>query len=599
MYLRLHFKREGTLVRASAGCYNPVMHQPLFLPMTRAELDLLGWDAVDVLLVTGDAYVDHPSFGAALIGRWLGDQGLRVGIIAQPDWRDPQSVAALGRPGLFAGITAGAMDSMVSNYTANKKLRRDDAYAPGGHYGLRPNRASVVYANLVKHAFPGLPIVLGGIEASLRRLAHYDYWDDHLRRSLLLDAKADILVYGMGERQVLEIARRLERNEALAGIAGTAVPCAQPPTDQPIRRLPSWEEIAADPKRLLRATLLSEAEQDWRAGRTLAQAHGDRWVVVFPPARPLATAELDALYALPFTRRSHPAYSEPIPALEPVLNSIVTHRGCFGGCTFCGLGAHQGKIIQSRSLESILAEARSFALRPTFHGTITDLGGPTANMYGLTCRRPAGECRRASCLFPTLCRQLETSHRAQLEALAKVRALPHVRHVFVASGIRYDLALVDPDYLSGLVAGGYVSGALKVAPEHTEPEILARMRKPRVEQFWEFVRRFREESRKAGQPGLLTAYFISAFPGSQQRDMLRLAAQAREQQLRMEQMQDFIPLPQTLAGAMYFSGVDYRTGRSLTIARELPERQAQRRALVGRAVRRPLARKEKQASPKK
>ncbi len=544
----------------------------------------LGWDELDVLLVTGDAYVDHPSFGAAVIGRFLVSRGFRAGVIAQPDWKRPQDIARLGRPRLYAGVTAGAMDSLVANYTANKKLRRDDAYTPGNAYGRRPNRASIVYANLARAAFPGLPVALGGIEASMRRLAHYDYWEDRVRRSLLLDAKADILVYGMGEHAAVEIARRLDRGEPLAGIPGTAVVSGVLPEDPRLLLLPSFEAVAEDKRLLVRAALDEERGREAHPGRVLAQPHGKRFVVVYPPALPLSAAEMDAIYDLPYARAAHPGYAEPVPALEPVRHSIITHRGCFGGCSFCALGQHQGKLIQSRSAGSALAEARRLAARKDFHGTITDLGGPTANMYALRCLRPQGPCGRPSCLHPGLCRHLETSHAAQLDLLRQVAAVPGVKHVFVASGVRYDLALCDPAYLDGLVAGGHVSGALKVAPEHADSRVLGRMRKPGWPVFERFVRAYQAAADRHKRQALLTAYFIASFPGGSAEQMRQAAGQARRLGLRVEQMQDFIPLPMTLAGVMYATGLDPWTHEPLAVSRTHQERKQQRRTLLRRGM---------------
>ncbi|MEW6515995.1 MAG: YgiQ family radical SAM protein [candidate division FCPU426 bacterium] len=558
------------------------LKQPGFLPMTREEMRRLGWNELDVLLVSGDAYVDHPSFGTAVIGRYLVSRGFRTGVIAQPDWKQPQEITRLGRPRLFAGITAGAMDSLVANYTANKKLRRDDAYAPGGAHGRRPNRASIIYANLIQRAFPGLAVVLGGIEASLRRLAHYDYWEDRVRRSLLLDAKADLIVYGMGELAVAEIARRLDQESDLAGIPGTAAVVASLPGDPGLVMLPSYEDLVQDRRLLTRAATDEERAREGHPARVIAQPHGKRWVAVYPPSRPLGAAELDEIYGLPFAREAHPSYAEPVPALEPVRHSIITHRGCFGGCSFCALGLHQGKVIQSRSAESVLAEARRLAARPDFHGTLTDLGGPTANMYGLRCSRPHGPCSRPSCLVPEVCRHLETSHAAQLKLLKQAAAIPGVRHVFVASGIRYDLALCDPGYLSGLVHGGHVSGALKVAPEHADSEVLALMRKPPWEVFERFVRAYQAACTRSGQRGLLTAYFIASFPGADAAGMKQAAVQAKRLGLRVEQMQDFIPLPMTLAGVMYATGENPWTRKKLAVPRTHQERRRQRQTLLRR-----------------
>ncbi|MBN1596628.1 YgiQ family radical SAM protein [candidate division FCPU426 bacterium] len=563
-------------------CYNQLMQQPDFLPMSRSQMQTLGWEELDILLVSGDAFVDHPSFGTALIGRFLVHQGFRVGVVAQPDWKKPSSVTVLGRPRLFAGVTAGAMDSMVSNYTANRKLRRNDAYAPGGRYGLRPNRATLVYANLVKQAFPGLPVVLGGIEASLRRMVHYDYWEDKIRRSLLLDAKADILVYGMGEKPVLEIAKRLSRHASLDNIAQTVIVRSQVEIGRAVT-LPSYEDILKDKNLLARAALIAESTHSAGASPAvpLLQPHGNRIAVIYPPAAPLTTAEMDALYALPFSRRAHPGYAEKIPALESVAASLVTHRGCFGGCSFCALGAHQGKIIQSRSQAAITREVRLLAQSASFRGTITDLGGPSANMYAMACLRPQGPCRRPSCLFPDICRHLQTSHRPQIALLQAVQKISGVKHALIASGIRCDLALQDPAYIRFLSAGKHISGALKIAPEHTQPQILKSMRKPGIHICEQFILAYKKQAQQLGQPGYLTAYFIASFPGSSAQDMQAARRFAKKYGLRVEQMQDFIPLPMTLAGIMYHTGRDPKTGKPLVVEKSHSARKQQRRVLLG------------------
>jgi uncharacterized radical SAM protein YgiQ len=565
------------------------MNQPRFLPMTKQEMITLGWNELDVLLISGDAYVDHPSFGTALIGRHLISNGFRVGIVAQPNWKDPKSVTPMGRPRLFAGITAGAMDSMVSNYTANKKLRRNDSYAPGDEYGLRPNRASIIYTNLCKQNFPGLPIVLGGIEASMRRLVHYDYWEEKIRRSLLLDAKADILVYGMGERPVVDIAKRLSVGansdsplQILDNIAQTVIVRAELPK-QTCTALPSYEAILADKNDLAKAGLLAEKEHAGaRRAVPLQQKHGNRYVIIHPPATPLSSKEMDELYSLPFARQAHPQYTEKVPALEPVQNSIVTHRGCFGGCSFCALGAHQGKIIQSRSQRSILNEILTLTKLKSFHGTITDLGGPSANMYAMVCQRSQGPCIRPSCVFPDICKLLSTSHQAQIQLLKAAKQIPGVKHVFIASGIRYDLAMQDPKYISALVAGKHISGAIKIAPEHTEPNTLKRMRKPDIKICEQFITEYRNSAKQYGENAYSNAYFIASFPGSTTKDMQEAKNFAQQHQLRIEQMQDFIPLPMTLAGIMFFTEKDPWTGEPLKTIASIRERNQQRRMLLGK-----------------
>ncbi|HEY5998475.1 MAG TPA: YgiQ family radical SAM protein [bacterium] len=568
---------------------------PAPLPGTATELAERGWDELDVLLVTGDAYVDHPAFGAALIGRVLEAEGLRVGVVAQPDWRTPEPLLAMSRPRLFCGVTAGNLDSMVANYTAARHRRSEDEYSEGGAAGRRPNHAAVVYAQLARRAFPGLPVVLGGIEASLRRLTHYDYWADGLKPSILLDAKADILVYGMGERAVREIARRLRAAAAagapadLAGIRGTArllgaraagaLPRRTPAPAGDTIVLPSWEQLQADRALLLETTRRTETEQSPFCGRRLVQFFGDRAVVVDPPAPPLSTAELDALAELPFTRRPHPRYGGPIPAFTMIRDSVTVVRGCAGGCTFCGLGLHQGRFLSARSADSVLREVERIATAPGFHGTITDLGGPTANLYGCANGLDAAcrSCRRASCLFPALCDRFAIREEPGIELLRAAARVPGVRHVFVQSGIRMDVALRTPRYLRELVRH-HVSGHLKVAPEHLHPEVLRRMRKP-AGVFERFREEFRRESAAAGREQYLVPYFIAGFPGCTEAQMGVVEECLRATRWQLQQVQDFIPLPMTPAAAMYATGRDYETGRPIFVARGAGERLRQRRAL--------------------
>ena len=548
------------------------LRQPA-LPASRDELLARGWTQLDVLIVTGDAYVDHPSFGAAMIGRVLEAEGLRVGIVAQPDWRTPAALQAMGRPRLFCGVTAGNLDSMLTNYTAARHKRREDDYSEGGVPGRRPNHAAAVYAQLAKAAFPGLPVVLGGIEASLRRVAHYDYWEDKLRPSILLDAKADLLVYGMGERAVREVARRLDAAAGsgtaadLSAILGTArLLGARAAADLPLAGavvLPSWEELGTDKARILDATRLVEAEQSPLCGRRLVQFHGSRAVVVEPPAPPLDEAELDALYELPFTRLPHPSHTAPIPAFTMIRDSVTIVRGCAGGCSFCGLGLHQGKFIASRSEASILRELGRLAAAPGFHGTVTDLGGPSANLYG--CRNGVEDacraCRRPSCLVPTICRHFKIAEEPAVGVLRSARRVPGVKHVFVQSGIRMDVALRTPAYLRELVRH-HVSGHLKVAPEHLDPSVLRRMRKP-AGVFEPFLAAFRRESAAAGKEQYLVPYFISSFPGCTQEQMRAVENYLQSTRWNLQQVQDFIPLPMTPAAAMYVTGIDYETGEPI------------------------------------
>ena len=552
--------------------------------MSRAEMTSRGWDELDVLIITGDAYVDHPSFGAALIGRVLEAMGCRVGIAAQPDWRHVESLRAMGTPRLFVGVTAGNLDSMLSNYTAARHKRKDDTYSEGGVPGRRPNHAAVVYSQMAKRAFPGVPVVLGGVEASMRRVAQYDYWEDKLRPSILADAKADLLVYGMGERAVREIARRLEAGRPdLGGIPGTALLLGAKATSTmdfgDAVMLPSWEELQADQTLLMRLTKVVEAEQSPFCGKRMVQRHGSRAVVIEPPAMPVDGPDLDALYELPFERRPHPSYAGPIPALATVKDSIVVSRGCAGGCTYCGLGLHQGKFISSRGVESVLGEIRTLAASPTFHGTVSDLGGPTANLYGArnghvnACK----VCRRPSCLWPAICPQFGIDEQRGIALLRGARAQPGVQHVFVQSGIRMDVALRTPAYFRELVRH-HVSGHLKVAPEHMHPAVLRRMRRTAGD-FPAFMKKFSEESAAAGKEQYLVPYFISSFPGCTDQEMAAVEEFLRKENWNLQQVQDFIPLPMTVAAAMYVTGLDFDSGQPIQVARHAGERERQKRAL--------------------
>lgn len=556
--------------------------QPGFLPMTREEMDRLGWKELDVLLVGGDAYVDHPSFGTALLGRWLLAHGFRTGLVAQPRWDRPDDVARMGRPRLFAGAAAGALDSLLAHYTAFRKKRSDDAYTPGGKAGARPNRASIVYAGLLRRAFPGLPVVLGGVEASLRRAAHYDFWTDALRRSILLDAKADLLVCGMGERAVLELARRLDAGggkEALRGIPGTAY-MGKPediPSGAEVLVLPSYEEILAEPKKLMPATL--ELERQMMGGRWAAQAHGARSVLFTPAAEPLSTAELDALYGLPFSRAAHPSYREEIPAVEMIRGSVVSHRGCAGGCSFCALALHQGRRIASRSKGSIEEEVRALSRGAGFDGSVSDVGGPSANMWGARCAADPEKCRRASCLTPALCPHFQDDQEGIVELLRALKRLPGVRHVRVASGVRHDLAARSPAYLRALAAE-FTGGQLKLAPEHACERVLELMRKPSFKGFEEFLTVFERESKSAGKEQFIVPYLMSAFPGCTEADMHALARWLKARGWKPRQVQCFVPTPGTVAAAMFFGGID-PAGNPIPVARSDAQRLRQHAILVG------------------
>jgi uncharacterized radical SAM protein YgiQ len=555
----------------------------LFLPMTRAEMEQRGWQELDILLISGDAYVDHPAFGIPLLGRFLEDNGFRVGIIAQPDWRNPESFRVMGRPRLCAAISAGAMDSMVNHYTAARKKRRDDAYTPGGQAGARPNRAVIAYTAAVKGAFKGLPVVIGGIEASLRRVAHYDYWDDSVRRSVLVDSKADLLVYGMGERALLEIARRAADGEAIPAmqdIRGTACFSSIEPKATAIV-LPAFEAVAADKAAFLTAFKLAAQEMTPYAGRTLYQQHGKRWVQINPPATPLSEVEMDQLYQLPFLKRPHPAYTEPIPAFTQIRFSLTTHRGCFGGCAFCAISSHQGKTIQSRSEASVLAEVDRLASDPEFSGTISDVGGPTANMYGLGCGNPQAEkvCRRSDCLYPQPCRNLQKAAVRAVRLLDKIRIHPGVRHAFIASGIRYDLLEHQQDYFEALLEH-HVGGLLKVAPETASESVAKIMRKPGPQAFTNFIQHFRETSQRLDLRQGVVPYFIAAHPGCTLSDMLDTALFLRQHNLKVEQVQEFTPTPGTIATCMYYTGRDPFSGIEVYIPRSANERRLQKAVLL-------------------
>ncbi len=555
-----------------------------FLPMTREEMALRGWGELDVLLITGDAYVDHPSFGAAMIGRVLEAEGLRVGIVAQPDWRTLDSITLMGAPRLFVGVTAGNLDSMLSNYTAARHKRKEDVYSEGGVPGKRPNHAAIVYTQMARRAFPGLPVVLGGMEASMRRVVHYDYWEDKLRPSILADAKADVLVYGMGETAVREIARRLRAGQRdFTGIRGTALflgaKAAAAADFSDCLILPSWEDIQRDKKLLLRLTKVVEAQQTPFCGKRLVQWHGNRAVVQEPPAFPLDGPDLDALYELPFQRAPHPRYRQPIPGFATIKDSIIVSRGCAGGCTFCGLGFHQGKFVTSRSVDSVLKEIRRLTELETFRGTVSDLGGPTANLFAAQNghAEECQKCHRPSCLWPTICPVFKVDEEKQLELLRRARTQPGVKHVFVQSGIRMDVALRTPTYLKELVQH-HVSGHLKVAPEHLHPEVLRRMRKPAGD-FQGFMEKFFELSAEAGKEQYLVPYFISSFPGCTGEEMGAVEQFLKRERWNLQQVQDFIPLPMTGAAAMYVTGLDINTEQPIPVVRNAGERERQKRML--------------------
>ncbi len=614
-----------------------------FLPMSRAEMDALGWDSCDIIIVTGDAYVDHPSFGMALVGRVLEAQGFRVGIISQPDWKSADAFRALGRPNLFFGITAGNMDSMVNRYTADRRIRSDDAYTPGGAGGKRPDRSVIVYAQRAREAFGDVPIVIGGIEASLRRIAHFDYWSEKVRRSVLLDAKADLLVYGNAERQICEIAHRLAAKEPISAITDvrgtafvrdrlpegwseidsthidtpvtlnppvnphasgqemrTAAPAANlvqfqrrvPKLDpeHTVIRLPSYDDVATDPVRYAHASRILHMEANPGNARALVQRHGgrsrhpasatapgvalppasmqssrdtgaslhgERDVWLNPPPLPLTTKEMDAIYELPYRRVPHPSYGkEKIPAYEMIRFSITIQRGCFGGCTFCSITEHEGRVIQNRSEDSVIREIETVRdSMPGFTGVISDLGGPTANMYRIACKARAIEsaCRRPSCVYPGICSNLNTDHSALINLYRRARTLPGIKKVLIGSGVRYDLAIESPEYVKELVTH-HVGGYLKIAPEHLREGPLSKMMKPGMGAYYKFKELFDKFSKEAGKEQYLIPYFIAAHPGTTDEDMLELALWLKQNRFRADQVQAFLPSPMATATAMYHSG---------------------------------------------
>ncbi len=598
-----------------AECFGPAP----FLPMSREEMDQLGWDSCDIIIITGDAYVDHPSFGMAIIGRLLEAQGFRVGIISQPDWHSKDDFMKLGEPNLFFGVAAGNMDSMINRYTADRKVRSDDAYTAGGLAGKRPDRASLVYSQRCKEAYKHVPVVLGGIEASLRRIAHYDYWSDKVRRSILMDATADVLLYGNAERAIVEVAQRLARGEpieAITDVRGTAFirkdtpegwfeidstridrpgkidkiinpyvntqdlsACAiekdKGPQDDPnearpvellphpklerdrtVIRLPSFEKVRNDPALYAHANRVLHLETNPGNARALVQRHDDRELWLNPPPIPLTTEEMDYVFAAPYARVPHPAYAgAKIPAYEMIRFSVNIMRGCFGGCTFCSITEHEGRIIQSRSHESILHEIEEMKNVPGFTGVVSDLGGPTANMYRLACKSHDIEkhCRKPSCVFPGICENLDTDHSSLIELYRKARALPGVKKILIASGLRYDLAVESPEYVKELVTH-HVGGYLKIAPEHTERGPLDKMMKPGIGSYDRFKRMFEKYSKEAGKEQYLIPYFIAAHPGTTDEDMMNLALWLKANGFRADQGQAFYPSPMASATAMYHTG---------------------------------------------
>ena len=559
-----------------------------FLPMTKAEMAELGWDSCDIVLVTGDAYIDHPSFGMAIVGRLLEAQGFRVGIIAQPDWTGPDAFKELGKPNLFFGVTAGNMDSMVNHYTSDRRLRRDDSYTPGGEQGRRPDRAVIVYSQRCREAYRDAPIVIGGIEASLRRIAQFDHWSEKVRRSVLVDSKADLLVYGNAERAIVEIAHRAAKGEsirAMRDVRGTAylldaapegwtvlsptlvdepaveiepdtatVALAKPAPAAMAVRLPAFEQVRDDKTLYAHASRILHQESNPGNAKPLIQRHGDKEVWLTAPPIPLTTPEMDGVYDLPYARAPHPAYGEAkIPAWEMIRFSVNIMRGCFGGCSFCSITEHEGRIIQNRSEASILREIADIRDKvPGFTGIISDLGGPTANMYRLACKSKEIEtvCRRPSCVFPDICKNLNTDHSSLIELYRKARAVPGVKKIHIASGLRYDLAVKNPAYVKELVTH-HVGGYLKIAPEHTEEGPLAKMMKPGMGSYDKFKAMFDRYAKEAGKELYLIPYFIAAHPGTTDEDMMNLALWLKRNRFRTDQVQTFLPSPMSLSATMY------------------------------------------------
>ena len=563
----------------------------MFLPTTSAELKKLNWAKLDIILITGDAYIDSPFIGVAVIAHVLLNAGFRVGIIAQPDLNTSVDISRLGEPELFWGITGGCMDSMVANYTAIKKKRFSDDLTAGGKNNRRPDRALVVYANLIRQHFKNTkPLVLGGLEASLRRIAHYDYWSDSVRRSILFDARADVLVYGMAEKAILELAQKMQNRRDIKDIRGTCYIDSQPPADY--LKLPPYEKVVADKNAFTKMFNTFYQNNDPLTACGLFQQHGPRYLIQNPPQPHLAVEELDKIYVLDFARDVHPFYKATgkVKALDIIKFSITSHRGCFGECNFCSIGVHEGRTVISRSEKSIITEAQKLTTLPDFKGYILDIGGGTANMYGIECSRKQthGSCKNKRCLYPRICSNLKTDHSRQINLLRRLRLIEGIKKVFVASGIRYDLLLNDKKYchcyMQELVKN-HVSGQLKVAPEHTSGNILALMGKPAIESFLTFKNMFEKLNLASGHKQFLTYYFIAAHPGCTEEDMRMLRAFAsRELKIHPQQVQIFTPLPSTYSGLMYWTGVDPFTGRKIFVEKNIAKKQSQKDIVIGKRI---------------
>lgn len=568
-----------TSLPAGCGPTGQIAARPL--PMSMDEARDRGWDELDVVIITGDAYIDHPSFAMSILGRVLEAAGFRVGIVSQPNWHNCDDWRRFGRPRLFFGISAGNMDSMINHYTANRKVRNDDAYSPGGKIGLRPDRATLSYCQRAREAFKGVPVIAGGVEASLRRLAHYDYWSDKVRKSILLDSKADLVVFGMGENAIVEIAQRLQAGQTvkdLRNMRGVAYALGASETaPEDALTLPSYEAVVADKWQFAEATRIIHHETNPYNARRLIQWHHQQAIVVNPPQLPISEQAMDRIYGLPYTRQAHPSYREAIPAFEMIKDSVTIMRGCFGGCTFCSITAHQGRTIQSRSKASIIGEIESLAKDKKFKGTVSDIGGPTANMYQMKCTRPEVEatCRRQSCVHPKICKLLGVDHQPVIELMRAARQVEGVKKVLVASGIRMDLARQSPEYIRELTQH-HVGGHLKVAPEHVDPDVLFKMRKPANDDFEYFSEQFDAQSKAAGKKQYLIPYFIASHPGSDLEAMINLAVFLKQNGYKPDQVQDFIPAPLDVATCMYYTGLDPFTKKPVFIAKGLRDRKTQR-----------------------
>lgn len=559
-----------------------------FLPICTADMHSLGWDAPDFVYVTGDAYVDHPSFGVAILSRMLEAQGFRVAVLSQPDWRSGKDFTSFGRPKLGFLVTSGNIDSMVAHYTAAKRTRSDDLYSPGGKAGKRPDRAVIVYCKKIREAYGDIPILIGGLEASLRRFAHYDYWDDRVRPSILLDSGADLLMYGMGERSLTEIVRRMREGEPVSSITDVRGTCFCVPTSRyeprPAKECPSFELVASNQREYAVAARIQQDEQDAMRGKTVIQKHGKVILVQNPPSPPLGQEELDRIYELPYERAYHPVYEAQggVPAIKEVEFSITHNRGCFGACNFCSLAFHQGRQITCRSEESVVREARKLTQSPRFKGYIHDVGGPTANFRHPSCKKQKelGLCKGKKCLAPTPCRQMTVDHSEYLHLLRRLRALPGVKRVFIRSGIRYDYLIEDKDesFFKELITY-HVSGQLKVAPEHCSANVLDKMGKPHIEQYRRFSRRFYELTKSVGKEQYLVPYLMSSHPGSTLKDAVELAVFLKKEGVRPEQVQDFYPTPGTISTAMFYTGLDPYTMKEVYVPRS-PKEKAMQRALL-------------------